>query len=221
MLKAKQAPSLITQTYLAYAVLMSVWIGAWISKTNVLDQEFTWLTTSLGSFVFWTVAKIFIWLLPAYWLIRQSGRTVKEVFNFPNWRRWLGWGGSIGLLIALTGFIPNFLSGQPIFPTELSIPLFSILAIAPLFEEFLLRGAIFGNLQRGYSMMVANAISAAMFVGLHIPGWYFMGTLLENMTKPVGGALSIFLLGLAFGYATYRGRSFMGGAVAHFLNNLS
>lgn len=70
-------------------------------------------------------------------------------------------------------------------------------------------------------MMLANGISSLMFVGLHIPGWYFMGTLLESLTKPVCGAISIFLVSLAFGYATYRGRSFMSGTVAHFLNDLS
>jgi len=38
-----------------------------------------------------------------------------------------------------------------------------------------------------------------MFVVLHRPGWYFMGRLFQNLTDPAGGALSIFLLGLAFG----------------------
>lgn len=48
-----------------------------------------------------------------------------------------------------------------------------------------------------------------------------MGTLTENLTRPIGGALSIFLLGLAFGYATHRGRSVVAGMVAHSLNNLA
>jgi membrane protease YdiL (CAAX protease family) len=68
---------------------------------------------------------------------------------------------------------------------------------------------------------MANVISSLMFVVLHLPGWYFMGSLVENLTKPVGGALSIFLLGLAFGYATYRGRSVVGGMLSHFANNLA
>ncbi len=60
-----------------------------------------------------------------------------------------------------------------------------------------------------------------MFVVLHLPGWYFMGRLFQNLTDPAGGALSIFLLGLAFGYATHRGRSVAAGMLAHFLNNLA
>lgn len=106
-------------------------------------------------------------------------------------------------MIALTGFIPKYLNGQPLFPREQSYALFSVLTVAPIFEELLTRGAILGNLQKQYFFWKANILSSLMFVGIHIPGWYFMDTLVENLTKPVGGALSIFLLGLAFGYATY------------------
>ena len=83
-----------------------------------------------------------------------------------------------------------------------------------------MRGAVFWNLQQVHSTAVANVVSSLMFIVLHIPGWYFMGTLMENLTRPIGGALSIFLLGLAFGYATHRGRSVVAGMLAHFLNNL-
>jgi len=95
-----------------------------------------------------------------------------------------------------------------------------VLVIAPLFEEFLLRGAIQGNLEKGYSFWNANLISSVFFVILHIPGWYFMGVLVDNLTNPFGGALSIFLVSLAFGYAAHRSRSVMGGVLAHFLSNL-
>jgi membrane protease YdiL (CAAX protease family) len=151
----------------------------------------------------------------------MSGRSLGEVFNVSNWRSWLAWGGGIGFFIALTGFLDSYLNGRPLLPTELSIPLFSVLAVAPTFEELLIRGAVLGNLQRAYRVSMANVISSLMFVVLHLPGWYFMGSLVENLTKPVGGALSIFLLGLAFGYATYRGRSVVGGMLSHFANNLA
>lgn len=47
-----------------------------------------------------------------------------------------------------------------------------------------------------------------------------MGVLWENLTQPAGGALSIFLVSLGFGYAAHRSRSVLGGVIAHFLNNL-
>ena len=42
-----------------------------------------------------------------------------------------------------------------------------------------------------------------------------------TLTSPLGGAFSIFLLGLAFSCATYRSQSVVGGMVAHFVNNLA
>lgn len=170
--------------------------------------------------MYWTTAKIILWIIPSLWLLRISGRTVREVLNLANWRSWLGWGGGLGLLIALTGIIPNYLSGSPILPTEFSFSLLNVIVIAPTFEELLMRGAILGNLQQEYSFWTANIVTSLMFVVLHLPGWYFMGVLYSNLTQPVGGALSIFLVSLVFGYAAHRSRSVMGGVLSHFLNNL-
>lgn len=212
--------SLIKQTYIVYVALIGVWIITWLLKIN-LDILFPELTTSSGSFMFWTLAKIGIWILPALYLIRLSWRKLSEVFNLSNWKSWLAWGTWIGFLIALTAWVPNYLAWNPIFPTKLSFSLVNVLLIAPFFEEFLIRGAIFINLMKKYSLWKANIISSFMFVGLHIPGWYFMGSLAENITKPVGWAFSIFLISLAFGYAVYRSRSVLWGTIAHFLNNLA
>ncbi len=209
------------QTGLVYIGIMLVWTLAWMLKVSVIDEKVVWLTTRAGSFVWWTTMKVLIWVLPALGLVRLSGRTLRGVFNVANWKGVVLWGGSIGLAVALTGFIPAYLNGGPILPSAWSIPLVSILLIAPTFEEFLARGAVLGNLQKGIPFWVANAVSSLMFVGMHIPGWYFMGTLRENMTRPVGGALSILLLGLAFGYAVHKSRSVMGGMLAHFLNNFA
>lgn len=207
-------------TFFVYFALIFIWTLAWILKVN-LDTQNEWLSGSEGGFIYWTIAKVFIWILPAFWLIRLSRGSLNKVYNFPNWKGWLTWGGMIGFLIALTGFIPKYLNSQPLLPFDLSYAFFSVLFIAPIFEELLIRGAILGNLQQRYSFWTANILSSVMFIGLHLPGWYFMDTLTENLTKPIGGALSIFLLGLAFGYATRRGKSVMGGTLAHFLNNLS
>ncbi|NLM25827.1 MAG: CPBP family intramembrane metalloprotease [Firmicutes bacterium] len=210
---------LIKSTYLTFALLIIVWIGAWLLKLDA-EEYLLWLKSSGGSFVYWLIAKILIWIIPAMFLLKISKRDLNVVFNLSNWRSWLGWGGGIGLLIALTGIIPNYVQNKPILPTSFSWPLINVLVIAPIFEEFLFRGAILGNLQKKYSPFIANLISSAMFLLLHIPGWYFMGVLTDNLTRPAGGALSIFLVSIAFGLATQRSKSVMGGIIAHFLNNL-
>lgn len=215
----KGTRTVVKSTYLVFVTVIVLWTAAWLAKIN-LDVSFAWLTTGQGGFMYWTTAKIILWIIPSLWLLRISGRTVREVLNLENWRSWLGWGGGLGLLIALTGIIPNYLSGSPILPTEFSFSLLNVIVIAPTFEELLMRGAILGNLQQEYSFWTANIVTSLMFVVLHLPGWYFMGVPYSNLTQPVGGALSIFLVSLVFGYAAHRSRSVMGGVLSHFLNNL-
>jgi hypothetical protein len=218
--RENEKDQMILWTFLAFLIIISAWILAWILKGN-LDAHNEWLAGSNGSFIYWTTAKILIWIIPALWLINSSGRKVCEVLNFSNWKSWLLWGGGIGFLIALTGFIPSYLEGRDLFPNEFSFAYLNVLIIAPVFEEFLMRGAMLGNLRRGYPFFTANIISSLMFVGIHLPGWYFMGSLMENLAKPLGGALSVFFLGLLFGWATQKSRSVIGGMLAHFLNNLA
>ena len=205
--------------YAVFLAIIIVWIGAWILKVN-LEPAVSWLTAGWGSFIYWTAAKLLIWILPALWLLKRAGTSLFSLLNLSNWKEWLKWGGGIGLVIALTGIIPNYLQGRPILPTEFSTSLLNVLIIAPIFEEILVRGALLTHLRQSYSFAAANIITSVMFLILHVPGWYFMGVLVDNLTQPAGGDLSIFLCSLAFGYAAYRSDSVMGGILAHFLNNL-
>ena len=144
-----------------------------------------------------------------------------QIFNITNYRGWLLWGGGIGLAIALISFVSNYLNNKSFQPSiTFSIALLNVLVIAPIFEEFLLRGAVLGNLRQQYSFWQANFLSSLMFVVLHLPGWYFAGSLVENITKLVGGAAAIFGVSLLFGYAVKRSDSVIAGMLAHFLNNL-
>jgi membrane protease YdiL (CAAX protease family) len=64
-------------------------------------------------------------------------------------------------------------------------------------------------------------VTALTFVLVHIPGWYFQGRLVEMLTTPIGGALTIFVLGLIFGVIAHRSRSILAPMLAHALNNLT
>ncbi|HEY45445.1 MAG: hypothetical protein AMJ88_15385 [Anaerolineae bacterium SM23_ 63] len=216
----QDAGQLAKTTYRVFLMILCVWTVAWVIKIH-LDSAQTWINTSKGGFIYWTLAKLLVWILPAKWLIQKSGRRLQQVFNVSNFRQSLLWGGGLGFLIALQGFIPNYLQGRPLLPTQFDFALGNVLVISPLFEEFLMRGAILGNLRQHHPFLTSNLVSSLMFVGLHIPGWFFMGNLVENVTKPVGGALSIFVVSLIFGYAVKKSDSLMGGIFAHFLNNLA
>jgi hypothetical protein len=70
---------------------------------NPLDGSFAWFSAGLGSFLYWTAAKLLIWIAPALWLLERAGLSAREVLGLRNWRAGLAWGGGVGLLIALTG----------------------------------------------------------------------------------------------------------------------
>lgn len=47
-----------------------------------------------------------------------------------------------------------------------------------------------------------------------------MDNLVPNLLRPVGGALSIFIASLLFGYASRKGDSVIAAMIAHILSNL-
>ena len=203
-----------------YAVLLHVaWVGAWVLARH-LELSVEWMTTTEGRFTYWLIAKALLWLLPAFALIRASGRTFKEVMGFEHVRSIFFWGGGIGLLLGAITLAVKLASHQPLFSSPIGLPLFSGVLLAPLFEEYVFRGAVLGALNSHYRFFVANTITALLFLGIHLPGWFFQGCLVENLLNPVGGALSIFLLGWVFGFVTYRSKSVAAGTVTHILNNL-
>lgn len=130
------------------------------------------------------------------------------------------WGGGLGLVAATPRLVPVIQGGLPLLPAAFDPALLNTLIIAPVYEEFLARDALMGGLQQRWLPWVANIVAALLFVGIHVPGWYVMGTLTEKLAPPFGGVVSIFVLGLAFGYAVQRSGSLL-CSIAHFLNNLA
>ncbi len=212
------APYQAYKTLGAFALIMVAWALVWIAK-SYLDAAFAWTGDDSATALFWLAAKSVVWIVPACWLIHASGHDLKSQFNLKEWRRWTFWGTAVGLLVALTGLVPKMLAGSALFSHALDYGTLNVLIVAPLFEEFLIRAAVLGSLVRALGFWRANVVAAVCFVVLHIPGWYMAGSLSKNLGQPVGRALSIFILGLCFGWATRKGGSFLAGSVAHCLNN--
>ena len=164
--------------------------------------------------------KLILWIAPAIVLIRCSGQTFGEVMALYRWRSILTWGGGVGLILGAMAILTKALGHQPLFTSQISWTLFSGVIVAPLVEEITFRGAILGALENRLRFAVANAITGLLFLGVHFPGWYFQGRLLANLKAPIGGALSIFLLGLLFGYVAHKSKSVAASTLCHMLNNL-
>lgn len=87
-----------------FAFIIAAWIGAWILKRTI-DAHATVFLTSWGSFLYWTFAKLLIWISPSLWLLKQSGHSILSLFNFQLWRKYLAWGGAIGCILIILNVI--------------------------------------------------------------------------------------------------------------------
>jgi membrane protease YdiL (CAAX protease family) len=206
-------------TFGAVFAVYVAWIGAWLLK-GVLDRHVAWVTSSGGAFAYWTTMKLLLWIAPSVVLIRLSGRRVHAAFETQRLRPVLAWGVGTGLLLGVIALIAKAVMRRPLFALTLSWPQFSVLVVAPAFEEFMFRGAVLGNLTQRYRFPLANTLTAVLFLGMHLPGWHFQGRLWANLAAPVSGALSIFLLGWVFGLVAHKGKSVVASMLAHSLNNL-
>ena len=202
-----------------FLFILLAWIGVWNIKI-ALDFYFDIFIVEWLSFLYWTIAKIIIWILPALWIIRKTGQTVRDIFHVPSWYKCFVWGFGIGVILVFLSIGGRYLNDTPILPSKVSFALVNAIIIAPIFEEFLVRGAIMGALRQRYSFFFANSVSAIFFVLLHFPGWYYTGNLLANLQTLTGGAVAILMIGWLCGLAREKGKSVTAGIIVHFLNNL-
>ncbi|HOH28561.1 MAG TPA: CPBP family intramembrane metalloprotease [Candidatus Hydrogenedentes bacterium] len=200
-------------------ILYLSWIGAWLLERR-LEPHMGCLTTSGGRFCYWLLMKLLLWVVPSLALIRTAGMTVRQVMRCNRTRSIVLLGGGTGLLLGIFALATKWAGQQPFFSSPLGWPLISGVVIAPLVEEFVFRGAVLGALGGAFRFWIANTITALFFLGIHLPGWYFQGRLFATLSDPVGGALSIFLLGLVFGYVAHKSGAVSSSVLAHALNNL-
>lgn len=197
-----------------FVFLIAAWIGAWYlhDVTPIGD-------VSSGALVgYWTAAKLLIWIAPILSIVRFALK--QPVMVYLGLTRFVS-GARVGLLIGVTfvavSAIVDVVARSHTFPAP-SWALLSTVTVAPLFEEVMFRGFAMKVLEdSGYGFWPSNAIAALLFLGLHLPGWYFTGAFAPSQAI-VG--LSIVLIGMVAGYARHRSNSTWASVIVHFLNNL-
>jgi membrane protease YdiL (CAAX protease family) len=186
----------------------------------VLGPRIGWAATSTGQFAYWQVMKLLVWILPAVALVRASGRSWRDIFGLNRVRAILLWGGGVGLLFAASALITRAIGHRPLFSPRLTWAFVGGVIVAPAVEEITFRGAVLPGLLQRYDFLAANTLTALFFWGIHLPGWYFQGCLWAMLTQPVGGALSIFIIGWVLGFVAYQSKSVAASTLTHILNNL-
>jgi ABC-2 type transport system permease protein len=146
-----------------------------------------------------------------YWRSKTSG--VPAVFG-PKLRNALGWGAGAGLVAAAGGVaymytLQRLDLAQDVLResakgliASIWIPLLAVVG-APIFEEFIFRGLIFGGLRRSWGALPAIAASAAVFAIVH----------------PPVSMIPVFLLGVCAALAYDRTKILLAPMIAHGLYN--
>ena len=201
-----------------FAVLFAAWSGSWLLFMWLMEQN-ALLDRPLFRFLYWLVMRVLLWVLPSLFIIRCSGKTVREVLGFDRIRAILLWGGIIGLVWGAKTPLFMILAGQRLHPIMLDWSFAAAVIYVPLVEEITFRGAIMGALQTRMKFAWANLITGILFLLIHFPGWYFDGFLAPGLTAVASSVLAILLLGWILGFVAHKSKSVAAATLAHMLNN--
>jgi uncharacterized protein len=97
--------------------------------------------------------------------------------------------------------------------------LFTVVSPTTLIEEVHFRGFLLNKFWQATGFWKANAVSSALFVLIHIPGWFALDRFAAPPQLAVD-ALGIFVFGLVFGWAMKKTGSLWPAYALHALNNL-
>ena len=209
----------VSTALIVFFIILAAWTGAWLLQLSLVSR-FEVFEKELAISLYWFTAQVIIWILPALWIMKRTN-VASEIFRVRSWKKTLIWGFGIGgiLLVLSIGF--RIISGNPSMPYESLLSFFSVVIIAPVFEEFLMRGAILPSLRQKLPFITANTITALLFTLLHFPGWYFMGSLQMHLLNPLNGVLAILIVGFLCGLAAEKGKSLSSPIIVHILNNIA
>ena len=200
------------------AALFLTWGGAWFFAIWLREQN-TWFAAPFGAFVYWLIMRIVLWVLPSLYLIRLSGRGIREVLGFHRVKEILLWGGIAGLVWGGKTPLFGMLSGQPIGPIQWDWSFVTAVVYAPLVEEITFRGALMGAFMTRMRFLTANLITTVLFLFIHFPSWYFEGLFRGDPMIPASYSVGILLLGLLMGFVAHRAKSVAAATLTHMLNN--
>lgn len=125
----------------------------------------------------------------------------------------------VALIFVTSALIADATIHDPLFPPHSGLSFVGGVIVAPVVEEITFRGAVLPSLLR-YRFATANTTTALLFLGIHLPGWCFQGRLYAMLSQPVGGAVSILLIGWVLGLVAYKSKSVAASTLTHVLNNL-
>jgi membrane protease YdiL (CAAX protease family) len=199
--------------------LFVAWVGAWVINV-ALRSRVGW--SAQTDTVYWIGMKVGLWVAPALLAIRTLERApLAEFLQLLSVAAGIRWGLGTGVAIVIVNYVGKTLpSGGALHPLHLDLVLLNAVIVSPLVEEITLRGFLQKRLEMNGTRVWANLVTTAVFVAMHLPGWYFQSreTTLAGYTARL---LPLAALSLIFGWIKQRSASLYAPMLAHAINNLA
>lgn len=197
-------------TYIVFVVVILAWSLTHLIWVSYISKLPLFVDNSLAEFVFWTVMKIIVWILPALYLLKVNDISIRNIYRFKFTKSSVLWVAVPSTVVLLYGlFVHESQSSLGVFAT------LNVLIVAPIFEEFFLRGAILQSFLKTRSTLSAIVQSTLFFAVLHIPGLIATGSL------GVGILIQVAITGVICGLIVVKSKSVLGSTIYHFMNNFS
>jgi membrane protease YdiL (CAAX protease family) len=198
------------------ACALALWTAAWIVHEAVVVPR-GWCLGSWSAGLYWTGAKLVVWMAPAIWLLRRAGESARAATGLGTAR-----GLPQGLIIALVwlGVQALWSKVRGVWPAPQSMGGYGAVnayLIAPLLEEVVFRGFALRRLRaRGAGFWPAALASSVAFGLLHVPGWLFM----KGASAATLSLLpTVVLFGIVLAAVSWRIPSLWACVAVHFANN--
>jgi membrane protease YdiL (CAAX protease family) len=200
------------------ALLLAAWIVAWLIDL-ALKNTSAW--GEGADTAYWIAMKIALWVIPVILLLRRKQIPMSGFVSLVTPARGIGIGVLAGLGVLAFSFAMDAVLGSASFNIPvLDAALVNGLLVAPLVEEFTMRGFYLTSLERaGLPFGTANVRAGMVFVAMHVPGWYFQGRLRSPLSV-IQTAVFLWLLALLLGWFKKTSGSLYAPMVVHILNNV-
>ena len=209
----------------ALLLFVGAFFIAWavLAKTLWYSPAKPWFDERLGkqaADVALSCFKAFIWLGGTFVFLRWN--ECPDMLASLGLKNHVRRGLIIGVAIAALSIVKDlvrvvYVEHESLRPTVEPAALAIMIIGAPLIEEVLFRGCILQALRQHCRFWLANLVQAILFFAIHLPGWFFAGTLANNIQP--GTSLSIFALGFVQGYLFKWTGSLWPCVLLHLANN--
>ena len=191
-------------TYTKMAAYLAAFFLIWTLREFFVRREAAQMLGAWPAALLGVVAKLLIWTLPALLLERHyhTEMAVPALFGQPiRWERVLLCAAGLVAYNLLASLLSN--GGIRVHPQFQPVDLLGTVLFVGITEEMVFRGFLLNALLGRMEEKWALVISSALFVCIHFPIWYTSG-LFATPVMLLRSCLTIFALGLLFGYSFCR-----------------